>query len=86
MGKKCGLAQEDYDLLLSCLPPPGETTTVEEFTAKWQYEFGRRDAMRDTADPEMLKKMRSADLSFMSANYVKGYRDYANAWLVINRM
>ena len=86
MGKKYGLAQEDYELLLSCLPPAGETTTVEEFEAKWQYEFGRRDAMRDAADPEMLKKMRCADLSFLSVNYVKGYREYANAWLVLNRV
>ena len=95
MGKRINISAEDYDIMLSCLPPEGETITPEEFEERWQYEFGRRDAIKDSANPEFLKVMLGLQptpggnlvcLDALGAAWAKGYRDYANAWLVINRI
>ena len=52
MGKRINISAEDYDIMLSCLPPEGEKITPEEFEERWQYEFGRRDAIKDSANPD----------------------------------
>lgn len=76
---------DDYHIMVSCLPPEGEAITREEFREKYLYEFGRRDAVRDSADIRILKKKLANNMSAFHEAYVRGYREYGNAYLVINR-
>lgn len=95
MGKRIEISPEDYAIMVSCLPPEGETITKEEFEAKYQYEFGRQDAIKDSANPDFLKVMLGliptasgefVHLEDLGVHWARGYREYANAWLIINRV
>lgn len=79
------VTQEDYDFLVSCLPPEGETMTVEEFRAKYNYEAGRNNAINDSKNVRFLKHVLANFPEGLHEEYRRGYCEYGKAFLIINR-
>ena len=79
------VTQEDYDFLVSLLPPAGATTPVEEFREKYNYELGRNNAINDSKNIRFLKHVISNFPAGLPDAYRRGYCEYGKAFLVINR-
>lgn len=87
--KRVKISEEDYALMVSCLPANGEKISVEDWREKYMYEFGRQEAIRNSKemDMEFYKRMliEYQNDDVFPAAWIRGYVDYANAYMIINR-
>lgn len=52
----------------------------------WNYELGREQAMEDIANGLLDGLAGCSDLAgVMGEEWAKGYREYLNAWKILNR-